>query len=104
MCNFEKHINNSNEKYSECKDCSIKRGLKRYYETKVNISIHRKIYNAKNRDKLLQKQNGNKNKKNTEFKELHRSYIKLQIKSKTMEEKLSIRKYNHSYIQKEILI
>ena len=39
----------------------------------------------KNRHKLLQKQNDYRNKKNTDFKELQRSYIELQDKLKALE-------------------
>ena len=46
-CNIEKHINNFYKKYSECKDCNIKRGVKRYYDNKDKISIQQKIYYEK---------------------------------------------------------
>ena len=52
LCNIEKHINNFYERYSECKDCNIKRGVKRYYDNKDKISMQQKIYYEKNRDKL----------------------------------------------------
>ena len=42
----------------------------------------------KKKDKLLQKQNDCRNKRNTEFKELHRSHVELQNKLKALEEKL----------------
>ena len=29
VCNIEKHINNFYKKYSECKDCNVKRGVKK---------------------------------------------------------------------------
>ena len=38
MCKIEKHINNFYKKYSECRDCNLARGLKRYYENKDKIS------------------------------------------------------------------
>ena len=41
--NIEKHINNFYNKYSECKDCNIKRGVKRYSDNKDKISIQQKI-------------------------------------------------------------
>ena len=88
MFNIEKHINKFNKKYSECKDCNIKRGVKRYFDTKDKISIQQKIYYEKNRDKLLQKENDYRNKGNTDFKELHRSYVELQNKIKALEEKV----------------
>ena len=50
VCNFEKQINNFYKKYSECKDCNIKRGVKRSYDNKVKISIQQKLYYEKNRE------------------------------------------------------
>ena len=47
VCKTEKHINNFYRKYSECKDCNIKRGKKRYYNNKDKISIQQKIYYEK---------------------------------------------------------
>ena len=88
QCNFEKHINNFYKKYSECQDCNTKRGVKLYYDNKEKISIQQKKYYDKNRDKLLQKQNDYRNKRNTDFEELHRSYIELQNKLKALEEKV----------------
>ena len=38
MCIIEKHINNFYNKYSECKDCNRRSGLKRYYENKDKLS------------------------------------------------------------------
>ena len=87
VCNIEKHINNFYEKYSECIACNIKRGVKRYYNNKDKISNQQKIYYEKNRDKLLEKQNDYRNKRNTEFRNLVKSYAELQNKLKTLEEK-----------------
>ena len=84
---IEKHINNFYKKYSECKDCNIKRGGKRYFDNKDKISIHQKISYENNRDKLLRKQNDYRSKRNTDFKELHRSYVELQNKLKALGEK-----------------
>ena len=42
VCKIEKHINNFHRKYSECKDCNIKRGLNRYYDNKDKISFQQK--------------------------------------------------------------
>ena len=67
QCNFEKHINNVYKKYSECKDCNIKRGVKRYYDNKHKISMQQKMYYEKNRDKLLQKQNDYSKKRSTDY-------------------------------------
>ena len=55
MCNIEKHINNFYKRYSECKDCNIKRGVERYFDNKDKISIQQKVYYEKKGDKLLQK-------------------------------------------------
>ena len=90
VCNIEKHINDFYRKYSECKACNIKRGVKRYHNKKDKISNQQKIYYEKNRDKLLQKQNDYRNKRNTEFKNLVKSNAELQNKLKSLEEKLKI--------------
>ena len=39
VCKIKKHINNFYKKYSESKDCSIKRGVKRYFDNKDKTSI-----------------------------------------------------------------
>ena len=90
VCNTEKHINNFYKKYSESKDYNFKRGVNRYHDNKDKISVQQKIYYEK-RDKLLQKQNDYKNKRNTDYKELLRSYVEIQFKLKTMEGNLKIR-------------
>ena len=72
--NIEKHIKNFYKKYSECKDCNIKRDVKRYFDNEDKISIEQRNIMKKNRDKLLQKQNDYRNKRNTDYKELLRSY------------------------------
>ena len=88
VCKIEKHINNFYRKYSERKHCIIKRGVKRYYNIKDKISIEQKIYYEKNREKLLQKQNDYRNKRNTDIEDLVRSYAELENRLKTTEEKL----------------
>ena len=88
VCNIEKHISNYYKKYSECKTCNIKRGVERYYNNKDKISNQQKIYYEKNRDKLLETQNNYRMKRNTEFKDLVKSYAELQNKLKTLEEKI----------------
>ena len=50
--------------------------------------MQQKIYYEKNRDKLLQKQNDYSKKRCTDYKELHRSYVELQIKLKALEKKI----------------
>ena len=47
VCNIEKHINKFYKKYSECKECNIKRGVKRYFDNKTKISNQQKIYYEK---------------------------------------------------------
>ena len=88
VCKIEKHINDFYKKYSECKACNIKRGVKRYHNNKDKISNQQKIYYEKNRDRLLQKQNDYRNGRNTEFKDLVKSYAELQNKLKSLEEKI----------------
>ena len=88
VCKIEKHINNFYKKYSECKACNTKRGVKRYHNNKGKISNQQKIYYEKNRDKLLQKQNDYRNKRNTDIKDLVKSYAELQNKLKSLEEKI----------------
>ena len=87
VCTIEKQINNFYKKYSECKACNIKRGVKRYYNNKDKISNEQNIFYEKNRDKLLEKQYDYRNKRNKEFKDLVRSYAELQNKLKALEEK-----------------
>ena len=88
QCNIEKHMNNFYKKYSECKNCNIKRGVKRYFDNKYKISMQQKIYFEKNRDKLLHKQNEYRNKRNTYYKDLVKSYDEIQNKVKALEEKM----------------
>ena len=87
VCKIEKQIDNFYKNYSECKAWNIKRAVKRYYKNKDIKSIQQKIYYEKNRDKLLQKQNDYRNKRNTEFKDLVRSHAELQNKLKAKKEK-----------------
>ena len=47
-----------------------------------------KKYYENNRDKLLQQQNDYRNKRNTDYKDLVRSYVELQNKQKGLEEKV----------------
>ena len=54
VCKIEKHNNNFYREYSECKDCNIKTGVKRYYENKDKISNQQKTYYGKNREKLIE--------------------------------------------------
>ena len=89
VCKIEKQINNFYKNYSECKACKIKRGVKRYFNNKDKISIQQKTYYEKTREKLLQKQNDYRNKRNTDYKDLQKSYVELQNKLKALEEYLT---------------
>ena len=85
ICNIEKDINNFLKKYSECRDCNRARGLKRYYENEDKLSNQQKIFYEKNRDRiLLQKQNN----RSIQFRDLVISYIELENRLKTLEEKV----------------
>ena len=86
VCNNEKQINKFYNKFSECEDCNIKKGVKRYYDIKDKISIQRKLYYEKNRGNLSQKQNDIRNKINTDLLELHKSHVELQNRLKALEE------------------
>ena len=55
VCNTEKSNDNFYNKYRECKQCNIKRSMKRYYENKDKLSNQRKLYYEKNREMLLAK-------------------------------------------------
>ena len=87
ICNNEKDINNFYKKYTECIDCNRARGLKRYYENKDKISNQQKVYYEKSREKiLLQKQNN----RCIQFRDLIKSFIELEKRFKTLEEKLKL--------------
>ena len=89
ICNIEKDIKNFYNKYTECIDCNRARGLKRYYENKDKISMQQKLYYEKNREKIfLQKQNN----RSIQFRDLVISYIELESRLKTLEEKLNVYK------------
>ena len=84
-CNIEKKIGDFYNNYTKCKICNSNRNLKRYYENKDKTSNQRKLYSEKNRDNPLQKQNN----RYMQYYELHRSYVELRNKLKTLEEKLT---------------
>ena len=89
ICNNEKDINNFYKKYTECIHCNRARGLKRYYEIKDKISNQQKVYYEKNGEKiLLQKQNN----KSIQLRDLVISYVELENRLKTLEEKLNVYK------------
>ena len=93
MCKIEKHINNFYKKYSECIDCNRARGLKRYYENKDKISNQQKIYYEKNRDRILLQK---KNNRCVQFRDLVMSYVELENRLKSTEEKLKNLSINES--------
>ena len=87
MCNMEKHINYFYKTYSDCKDCNRTRGLKHYYENKDKISNQQKLFYEKTEKKiLLQKQNN----RWLQFEDLVKSYVELENRLKTIEEKFLI--------------
>ena len=47
MCKTEKQNNTFHKRYSECKDCNIKRGVKRYYDNKDKTSNQQKNFMKK---------------------------------------------------------
>ena len=55
VCIIEKSIDDYYNKYRECKQCNIKRSMKRYNENKDKLSNQRKLYYERNRDVLLAK-------------------------------------------------
>ena len=89
MCNIENHTNNFYKKYTECIDCNRARGLKRYYENEDKISNQQKVYYEKNREKILLQK---KNNRSIQFRDLVISYIELENRLKTLEEKLYVYK------------
>ena len=68
VCNIAKSIDNFYNKHRECKQCKIKRSMKRYYENKDKLSNQRKFYYEKNRDVLLAKSKLNQQNRNYERK------------------------------------
>ena len=66
VCNIGKSIDNFCNKYRECKQCNIKRSMKRYFENKDKILNQRKLYYEKNRDVLLAKSELNQQNRNYE--------------------------------------
>ena len=90
VCNIEKHISNFYKRFSECKECNIRRGVIFYFYNKGKISIQQKIYYEKNRDKLLQKQNYYRTKRNTDYTELLISYVELGNRLKALEKFLTV--------------
>ena len=89
---YKKHINIFyKKKYKECQGCNSKKSLKRHYEKKVNITNQRKLYYQKNRDKLTQKQNDGY----THFEGLVISFVELENRLKTSEEKVDSENYQN---------
>ena len=57
---------------------------------KIKNPNRQKIIYEQNRDKLLQKQNDYRNKRNTDFKDLDRTYVELGNSLKALEEKFKV--------------
>ena len=68
VCKIEKSIDNFYNKYRECKQCNIRRSMKRYFENKDKLPNQRKLYYEKNRDVLLAKSKLNQQNRNYERK------------------------------------
>ena len=60
-CGILKIISTIFTKSSECKDCNIKRNVKRNFDRRDKISIQQKIKYERNRINILQKQNDYRN-------------------------------------------
>ena len=92
VCNFEQSIDNFYNKYRECKQCNIKRSMKRYYEKKDKLSNPRKLYYEKNREVLLAKSKLNQQNRNYERKIYKQQFDEFNKKLKSLEEKLYVYK------------
>ena len=57
---------------------------------KIKYQVTKKLYHEKNRDKLSQKQNDYRNKRDTDFKDLVKSYVELGNKLRASEKKFEI--------------
>ena len=53
VCKIEKSLDNFYNKYRECKQCNIKRSIKRYNENEAKLSNQRKIYYEKEKGNVL---------------------------------------------------
>ena len=85
FCNTEKSIDNVYNKDRECKQLYNERSLICHYENQEKVSNQQKKYFERNRDKPFQKQNI----RYIIYKEIHRSYVELQNKLKSIEEKFT---------------
>ena len=90
ICNTEKSIDNFYNRYRQCKQCNIKRSMKRYYENKDKLSNQQKLYYEKSRDVLLAKSKLNQQNRNYERKIYKQQVEELNKKLKSLEEKLKI--------------
>ena len=84
ICNPEKSNNKFYNKFRECKQCNIKRNLKRYFENKDKLSNQRKLFYEENRDVLFSKSKLNQRDRNYEKNTNRRSQLK-------------VRRFNTSY-------
>ena len=90
VCNIEKNIDNFYNKYRKCKQCNIKRSMKRYYVNKDKLSHQRKLYYKKNREMLLAKSKLNQQNRNYGRKMYKQQVEKLIKKLKSLEENFRI--------------
>ena len=88
VCNIEKSNDNFYNKYRECKQCNIKRIMKRYYQNRDKLSNQPKFYYEKKRDVLLAKSKLNQQIRNYERKIYKQQVEELIEKLKSLEEKL----------------
>ena len=88
VCIIGNSIDNFYNKYRKCKQCIIKRSMKRYYENKDKLSNQRKLYYEKNREVLLAKSKLNHQNRNYERKIYKQQVEELNEKLKSLEEKL----------------
>ena len=84
---IEKDINNFYKNYPGCKDCNIKRDVKRYFDNKDKISIQQKTYYEKIEINYYKNKTITETKE-TQYKELFNPYVELQNKLKALEEKV----------------
>ena len=105
VCNIEKSVDIFDNKYRECKQCNIKRSMKRYYENKDKLSNQRNLYYEKNRDVLLAKSKLNQQNRNYERKIYKQQVQELNQKLKDLTQAIEMLKTPNSWMtQKNIKI
>ena len=88
VCNIEKSFDNFYDKYRECKQCNIKRSMKRYCEKKDKLSNQRSIYYEKNRAVLLAKSKLNQQNRNYDRKKYRQQLQELNQKLQDLKQAL----------------